>query len=144
MFMSRGRTAHSPTDRRATGSLRKWRRDHGAEPVAMAATGRLHQSRHDGGFELCVINPRRWRRFAALRGHMAKTDRVDAEVLARLGGMFADLRPVAPRGEFLENLEDLRPARKSSMRARRCAWLPVNWTTAAPPPPCGRRGAGRA
>lgn len=53
-----------------------------------------------------VVNPRQVREFAKASGHLAKTDRKDAEALARFG---ATLRP-APRalkGEQAEELEAL-------------------------------------
>ena len=37
------------------------------------------------GFDVAVINPRQARDFARAMGHLAKTDRIDARVLARLG-----------------------------------------------------------
>ena len=45
--------------------------------------------------------PLRARRFAEGAGFLAKTDRVDALMLARLGAVLVDLEPVAPRDAFL-------------------------------------------
>lgn len=51
----------------------------------------------EAGYAVCLINPRRARDFAKSIGALAKTDRIDAAVLARFG---ADVRPeptAAPR-----------------------------------------------
>lgn len=103
-------------------SMRKWLRKHKADRVVMEATGRLHrgvhQSLHACGFEICVVNPRRSRRFAEVLGYMAKTDRVDAKTLARLGETFSDLDTVEPRSEFHQKLEDLMVARDQVVDTR--------------------------
>jgi len=46
-----------------------------------AVVGELHQA----GLPVAVVNPRQVRDFARATGRLAKTDRVDAEVLARFG-----------------------------------------------------------
>ena len=51
-------------------------------------------------------------------GHLAKTDRVDALMLARLGTALGDLEPVAPQEAFLNRLEDLLVARAKHVDAR--------------------------
>ena len=88
----------------------------------MEATGRyhrkVHQCLHDRGFEVVLVNPLRARRFAEATGHLAKTDRVDALMLARLGTMLGDLEPVAPQEAFLSRLEDLLVARAKHVDAR--------------------------
>lgn len=88
----------------------------------MEATGRyhrrIHQCLHDRGFEVVVINPLRARRFAEALGHLAKTDRVDALMLARLGTVLDDLEPVAPQEAFLNRLEDLLVVRARHVDAR--------------------------
>jgi transposase len=44
----------------------------------------------NAGFAVAVINPRQARDFARAMGHLAKTDRIDARVLAQLGRVLAD------------------------------------------------------
>ncbi len=67
-----------PGFRAIDGFLRK----HAVRRVAVEATGRLHravhQSLHDRGYEVCVVNPRQARRFAEATGQPAKTGKVDA------------------------------------------------------------------
>ena len=90
--------------------------------MVMEATGRyhrkVHQCLHDRGFEVVLVNPLRARRFAEGVGHLAKTDRADALMLARLGTALGDLEPVAPQEAFLNRLEDLLVARAKHVDAR--------------------------
>ena len=56
--------------------------------VALEATGKyhrlLHETLHAAGIATAVINPFRSRQFADSMGKLAKTDTIDAEVLAVL------------------------------------------------------------
>ena len=103
-------------------ALGTWLRGLEVNRVVMEATGRyhrkVHQCLHDRGFEVVLVNPLRARRFAEATGHLAKTDRVDALMLARLGTMLGDLEPVAPQEAFLNRLEDLLVARATNMSMR--------------------------
>ena len=111
--------ANDATSWRALGT---WLRGLEVSRVVMEATGRyhrkVHQCLHDRGFEVVLVNPLRARRFAEATGHLAKTDRVDALMLARLGTMLGDLEPVAPQEAFLNRLEDLLVARAKHVDAR--------------------------
>ena len=102
-------TATNDTDgfRKIAGILR----DGGAERVVMEATGRMHrallQSLHDRGFSVCVANPRQSRDFARAGGELAKTDRVDARVLAAFGAAFPAMPPTAPADVTIDRLRDM-------------------------------------
>lgn len=113
------RFANDGTSWRALG---KWLRRLKVSRVVMEATGRhhrrVHQGLHDRGFEVVLVNPLRARRFAEGVGHLAKTDRVDARMLAKLGSVLDDLEPVAPREAFLNRLEDLLVVRAKHVDAR--------------------------
>ncbi len=80
----------------------------GAERVVIEATGQLHgallQSLHDGGFAVCVVNPRQSRDFAKAGGELAKTDRVDARILAAFGATFPAMPPTAPADVTIDRL----------------------------------------
>jgi transposase len=75
--------------------------------IVMEATGGLERPLEavlaKAGFRFVVINPRQVRAFAKALGRLAKTDRVDALVLARYGH---SLRP-EPRELKDENIRDL-------------------------------------
>ena len=105
----RDHTAANDTDgfRKVAGILRNG----GAERVVLEATGRMHRgvarSLHDRGFAVCVVNPRQSRDFAKAAGELAKTDRVDARVLAAFGAAFPDMAPAVPADAKIERLRDM-------------------------------------
>ncbi|HHK8750862.1 TPA: IS110 family transposase [Escherichia coli] len=68
------------------------------------------------GYDVCVINPRQARDFARSMGRLAKTDRIDAQILCRL----ADVIDASPeRTRFIRPLTDERRQRLVSMVRRR-------------------------
>ena len=97
-------------------------KDGGAERVVMEATGRMHrallQSLHDRGFPAVVINPRQSRDFAKAGGEMAKTDRVDARVLAAFGAAFPAMPATAPADVTIDRLRDLLVLREALVDQR--------------------------
>jgi transposase len=95
----------------------------GLEPVriVLEATGgyemEIAAALSDAGLPVCVINPRQSRDFARATGELAKTDRVDARVLAEFGhALRPSVRPLPEeearhlreimrrRGQILETL----------------------------------------
>ena len=80
---------------------------------------RLHQSLFDRGFEVVLVNPTRSRRFAEATGELAKTDRVDAAMLAAYG-------------KALPNLGSFRARKPRSSNGLRPCWFAGRawWTTA--------------
>ncbi len=89
--------------------------------VVMEATGKFHRlahrNRHDGGFKVAVVNPWRSRRFAEAVGVLAKTDKVDARVLAVMGESLSP-GPVAPPPELMESLQELARGRETAVVMR--------------------------
>lgn len=86
---------------------------------AMAAQGSLVVLEASGGYERPVtealakagtayarVNPRQAREYARATGRLAKTDRVDAEVLARMGRSL-ELKPTPPEDPDLARLSEL-------------------------------------
>ncbi|EFL9196587.1 IS110 family transposase [Escherichia coli] len=68
------------------------------------------------GYDVCVINPRQARDFARSMGRLAKTDKIDAQILCRL----ADVIDASPeRARFVKPLTDERRQRLVSMVRRR-------------------------
>jgi len=75
--------------------------------VLMEATGGLEAavacSLQAEGFDVAVINPRQARDFARAMGYLAKTDRIDARILAQMAEVI-DRHP--ERGRFIRALPD--------------------------------------
>lgn len=69
------------------------------------------------GSALVKVNPRQARRFAEATGKLAKTDRLDAAMLARMGALLElEARPM--RGPLLNDLKDLHMAREALVKNR--------------------------
>ena len=105
----------------ATGfkALIKWLAQWPVDRIAYEATGTYHfaleQALRDQ--PLAKINPLRARRFAQATGTLAKTDRIDAAVLAHLAATLRpDIRPV--RSPQLVQLAELMNARDGLVRDR--------------------------
>lgn len=86
--------------------------------VALEATGKwhrqVHRSLYSSGYRTAVVNPLRARLFAKAIGLLAKTDQLDARMLA----MFAmNLTPAArpPAPEHLQAIRELVQARSSAV-----------------------------
>ena len=105
-----------PNDRDGFRAIAKWFGRKKVGRVILEATGRYHrallQSLHAKGFVVCVVNPRQSRDFAKASGKLAKTDRVDARILAAFGAAFPDMAPAEPRGRLLDHLGDMLVARE--------------------------------
>lgn len=72
------------------------------------------------GYALVKVNPRQARRFAEATGKLAKTDRMDAAMLAHMGAVL-DL-PVRPaRSSILNDLKELNVAREALVKNRTAA-----------------------
>ena len=70
-----------------------------------------------GGLHLVKVNPRSVRRFAEATGILAKTDRIDAKVLAGMGAI-PDLQGRAARTEIQCDLKELSVARQALIKDR--------------------------
>ena len=92
-----------------------------ADCVVYEATGRYHRDFEESlvgaGLPLTRANPLRARRFAQSMGRNAKTDAVDAAVLARMGAAL-DLRPTEPPSRAMRDLADLAAAREGLVADR--------------------------
>jgi transposase len=72
----------------------------------------------DVGFQVAVVNPRQARDFAKACGNLAKTDRIDAAVLARFGQAMGPLRTQAKIPEKQLELQDLVARRRQLVELR--------------------------
>ncbi len=98
--------------------LKRWLLIHNPALVAVEATGKWHRalcrSLAASAIAVAVTDPYRVRMFAKSQGVFAKTDRLDARVLA----MFAAVMTPScrePASEALENLQELVTARASAV-----------------------------
>ena len=113
--------ANSKTGLRA---LTHWIGQAAASLVVFEATGVCHRlletglATHDIPF--ARVNPRQARRFAEGTGQLAKTDRVDAAILARMGSLL-ELGTDQPRSETQHDLKQLATARQALIKDRTAA-----------------------
>lgn len=109
--------ANSPAGLR---SLRRWIGPQMPDLVVYEATGAYHaplERNLAGILPLVKVNPLQARRFAQARGTRAKTDAVDARILARMGAAL-DLVPDAPMDKKQPALKELRIARMALIKDR--------------------------
>lgn len=92
--------------------------------IVCEPTGPYHRALEhrlaEAGFALVKVNPRQARRFAEATGRLAKTDRLDAAMLARMGALL-ELQARPARGPTLNDLKDLRMAREALVKNRTAA-----------------------
>ena len=96
-------------------------RRHHVRLVVLEATGRYHRAAAaallEAGLNAAVVNPKQVRAYAAARGRLEKTDRIDAEVLAAFGRAIAP-RACAKTPENRTALTDLVARRRGLVQAR--------------------------
>jgi transposase len=82
---------HFNNDLKGFRALEKWLISIPITMIIFESTGRYHHALHvfldSIGYQICVINPCRSRRFAQALGYLAKTDKADAKTLAQYGAM---------------------------------------------------------
>jgi transposase len=111
-------------DRRGFEELIKWIGKRGVARIVYEPTGIYHRSLEDTlaavGLPLAKVNPLQARRFAEARGTRAKTDKVDAAVLAHMG---LALQPglCAVPSKMLRDLKELQIARQALIKDRTAA-----------------------
>ena len=112
------RFANTRDGRRA---LCHWLRELGARRVAVEPTGRyhreLHQCLYDAGVKVVLANPQRMRNFARSLGEQAKSDRIDAAMLARYARLDG-IAGTAPKSEDQRALVDLLALRRKLVEQR--------------------------
>lgn len=108
-------------DRRGCCSLLRWV---GQSKVVFEATGAYHRlierTLADGDIVLVKVNPRQARRFAEAAGFLAKTDKIDASMLARMG-VALDLQPSSVKTELFHELKELSMSRLALIKDRTAA-----------------------
>ncbi|GBR28791.1 transposase [Komagataeibacter oboediens DSM 11826] len=117
-----GDTVRVANTRKGQTALLRWIGDIKAVArVVFEPTGPYHRTLEERlaavGIPQVKVNPRQARRFAEATGKLAKTDRVDALMLARYGALLDPVtRPV--RTDIQNRLAELVAARRSLMRDR--------------------------
>lgn len=93
--------------------------------AALEATGRMHhavwEALHGAGIPVVVLNPYRARKFADALGLLAKTDAIDARLLA-MAAASLNLAPSPPRSPKSLRIKELQSLRRNLV-ARRVALL---------------------
>jgi len=99
-------------------ALAKWLGADIPARVVYEPTGPYHaafERRFAGNLALCKVNPLQARRFAQSKGTRAKTDQVDARMLAQMGVALA-LEPDAPLSQSQRDLKELQIARMALVK----------------------------
>jgi transposase len=122
--MSDGASRRFPNDRQGQQAFLEWRDGETGDRIVYEPTGPYHRAFErrlaDAGCALVKVNPRQARRFAEATGRFAKTDRLDAAMLARMGAVLdLEARPV--RSPILNDLKDLNMAREALVKNRTAA-----------------------
>lgn len=107
-----------PNSKPGIAQLKRWLIRHDVELVAVEPTGKFHRSLcrslAQGGIPVSQVDPYRARQFAKAAGVLAKTDSIDASVLARFAmAMGASLRTLP--GQALYDLQELVRARETAV-----------------------------
>jgi transposase len=109
-----------PNDRAGCAALIRWI-GASAVRVVFEPTGPYHRlfeaSLVAAGIEAVKVNPRSSRCFAEATGELAKTDRIDAAILARMGAVL-DLEGRPAKTETLHDLRELGVARQALVKDR--------------------------
>jgi transposase len=102
----------------------KWFAQAPGKRVVFEPTGPYHRALERAlgaaGVPFVKVNPRQARRFAEANGRLAKTDRLDAATLARMGAML-ELQTRPARSEALLKLKELHLAREALVKDRTAA-----------------------
>src|SRR5271166_5251902 len=102
----------------------KWFAEAPANRVVFEPTGPYHRAFERAlgaaGVPLAKVNPRQARRFAEATGKLAKTDRLDAAMLARMGALL-ELEARPARSNALLELKELHIAREALVKDRTAA-----------------------
>lgn len=111
-------------DPKGIAALLRWLADHAIVRVVFEPTGRYHRSFErqaaEAGLSLAKVNPRQARRFAEAIGCNAKTDMIDAAMLARMGALLEPpSRPIP--SELLDGMKELHVARLGLVKDRTAA-----------------------
>ena len=119
-----GATRRFANDKGGHKALIKWLAQTPLNRVVFEPTGPYHRAVERAlgasGVPFVKVNPRQARRFAEATGKLAKTDRLDAAILARMGALL-ELEARPARSELLFELKELYVAREALVKDRTAA-----------------------
>jgi len=105
-FAPRGRTFRAPNTAGGVETILDRLRRAGVRKVVMESIGsfgaRLVRALAEAGFEVGVVDPRRIRALRLAEGRRAKTDRLDAELIARFAWAMQDAARPVPSAQALQ------------------------------------------
>ena len=144
-WLSKGEHKQFCNDKSGVKSLALWANEAGVSRVIFESTGIYHccletgLADHDISFALVnllagrrlpaiAVRPRQARRFCEGAGQLAKTDRVDAVMLAKIGSLL-QLKANEPKSKTLHDLRQLATARQALIKGRTAAKARLAATT---------------
>lgn len=108
-------------DRKGFAAILRWIGDYVVDRIVYEPTGAYHKAFERfmmvEGLPLSKVNPRLSRRFCEATGRLAKTDRIDAELLARYGQLLKP-RMLQASAHILNDLKELHVARLALVKDR--------------------------
>jgi transposase len=122
--LSDGASRRFGNDKSGHRAFVKWVAQTPLDRVVFEPTGPYHRAFERAlgvtGIPCAKVNPRQARRFAEAVGTLAKTDRLDAAMLARMGALL-EVQTRPPRTEVLLELKELHLAREALVKDRTAA-----------------------
>jgi len=118
--LSDGASAQFNNTKAGFAALQRWLKSHDIARIVYEPTGPYHRAFEVAmatQFPLVKVNPLQARRFAQAHGVRAKTDKVDAPMLAVMGQAFS-LEPQASASNKQRNLKELNVARQALIKDR--------------------------
>ncbi len=118
--LSDGVSAQFSNNKVGFAALQRWLKNHDITRIVYEPTGPYHRAFEVAmapQFPLVKVNPLQARRFAQAQGVRAKTDQVDARMLAVMGQAFS-LEPQALASNKQRNLKELHVARQALIKDR--------------------------
>ncbi len=130
-----GKTAQFPNDPDGHRALIKWLAGFTVVRVTFEATGVYHRlferTLDAAGLPMVKVNPRQARQFAGATGKLAKTDAIDAKMLAHMGQACGfEPRPVVSQAidemrDLLSQRDALIKDRVAALTRQKTAWQPL-------------------
>jgi len=131
-WLSKGEHKQFDNDKTGATALALWANGTEVSHVIFESTGIYHRGIEtelaDHEISFARVNPRQARRFCEGAGQLAKTDRVDAAMLAKMGSLL-QLKADQPESETLHDLKQLATARQALIKDRTAAKARLGATT---------------